>query len=133
MYIYNLCINTADSCVDCFNIIHDNKMGLSIVFNCVLGFILVAIYFTVSSQYGGNEPMIDIDVLSRYAEGRLIELNAHSLFSKYFSESGKLVSKLFFRLNEIIEESNCLVFILIDEVESLTAARHVSSITVLAG
>lgn len=62
---------------------------------------------------------------NRYREGRLVEINAHSLFSKYFSESGKLVQKLFQRLGEIIEESDCLVFILIDEVESLTAARKV--------
>jgi SpoVK/Ycf46/Vps4 family AAA+-type ATPase len=52
-------------------------------------------------------------------------VNAHSLFSKWFSESGKLVSKLFAAITELVEEPQSLVFVLIDEVESLTAARKV--------
>ena len=51
-------------------------------------------------------------------------MNAHSLFSKYFSESGKLVSRLFAKIQEQLEEEDTLVFVLIDEVESLTAARQ---------
>lgn len=31
----------------------------------------------------------------RYKSGHLIEINSHSLFSKWFSESGKLVQKMF--------------------------------------
>lgn len=54
-----------------------------------------------------------------------MEVNAHSLFSKWFSESGKLVSKLFGAITELVEEPQALVFVLIDEVESLTAARKV--------
>ncbi|XP_050378176.1 pachytene checkpoint protein 2 homolog [Argentina anserina] len=53
---------------------------------------------------------------SRYPQSQLVEVNAHSLFSKWFSESGKLVAKLFQKLQE-------MVFVLIDEVESLAAAR----------
>lgn len=35
----------------------------------------------------------------RYTQGGvLIEVNAHSLFSKWFSESGKLVSRLFAKI-----------------------------------
>ncbi|KAJ6888744.1 pachytene checkpoint protein 2 [Populus alba x Populus x berolinensis] len=60
---------------------------------------------------------------SRYPQCQLIEVNAHSLFSKWFSESGKLVAKLFQKIQEMIEEENNLVFVLIDEVESLAAAR----------
>eukprot|EP00894_Picocystis_sp_ML_P000573 jgi/Pico_ML_1/51090/g2178.t1 len=48
----------------------------------------------------------------------LVEVNAHSLFSKWFSESGKLVSKLFSKIQEILEDEDTLVFVLIDEVES---------------
>ncbi|XP_047332454.1 pachytene checkpoint protein 2 homolog [Impatiens glandulifera] len=59
----------------------------------------------------------------RYSQCQLIEVNAHSLFSKWFSESGKLVAKLFQKIQEMIEEENNLVFVLIDEVESLAAAR----------
>lgn len=60
----------------------------------------------------------------RYKVGHLIEVNAHSLFSKWFSESGKLVTKLFTKIMEFVEESDELVFVLMDEVESLTAARR---------
>ncbi|XP_026436626.1 pachytene checkpoint protein 2 homolog, partial [Papaver somniferum] len=55
---------------------------------------------------------------------QLVEVNAHSLFSKWFSESGKLVAKLFQKIQEMVEEDNILVFALIDEVESLVTARN---------
>lgn len=48
-----------------------------------------------------------------------MEVNAHSLFSKWFSESGKLVAKLFAKLTEMVEGTDCLVFVLIDEVQSI--------------
>jgi SpoVK/Ycf46/Vps4 family AAA+-type ATPase len=63
----------------------------------------------------------------RYTCSQLVEVNAHSLFSKWFSESGKLVSKLFGAITELVEEPQSLVFVLIDEVESLTAARKVGT------
>lgn len=62
--------------------------------------------------------------LHRYAQGQLIEVNSHSLFSKWFSESGKLILKLFEKIEELIEDKESLVCVLIDEVESLTAARQ---------
>ena len=52
----------------------------------------------------------------RFAQAQLIEVNAHSLFSKWFSESGKLVATLFGRIREAVEEENTLVFVLVDEV-----------------
>ncbi|XP_077159074.1 pachytene checkpoint protein 2 homolog [Paroedura picta] len=60
----------------------------------------------------------------RYSYGQLIEINSHSLFSKWFSESGKLVTKMFQKIREFIDDKEALVFVLIDEVESLTAARN---------
>uniref|UniRef100_A0A674GDF4 Pachytene checkpoint protein 2 homolog n=1 Tax=Taeniopygia guttata TaxID=59729 RepID=A0A674GDF4_TAEGU len=59
----------------------------------------------------------------RYRYGQLIEINSHSLFSKWFSESGKLVTKMFQKIQELVDDPDALVFVLIDEVESLTAAR----------
>ena len=38
----------------------------------------------------------------RFAMGQLVEVNAHSLFSKWFSESGKLVSRLFAKIGELV-------------------------------
>ncbi|XP_033096248.1 pachytene checkpoint protein 2 homolog [Anneissia japonica] len=64
-----------------------------------------------------------IRLSDRYTYGQLIEINSHSLFSKWFSESGKLVMKMFQKIQELIDDPNSLVCVLIDEVESLTAAR----------
>ena len=59
----------------------------------------------------------------RYNYGFLLEINAHSLFSKWFSESGKLVTRLFDHIKDMVDDEDSLVCVLIDEVESLTAAR----------
>lgn len=58
--------------------------------------------------------------------GQLIEINSHSLFSKWFSESGKLVMKLFNKIRELVEIDDSFVCVLIDEVESLAAARKMA-------
>jgi len=75
-----------------------------------------------------------------YSQSRLLEINSHSLFSRWFSESGKLVQRLFSNIMEMVEDEDCFVVVLIgkfgvcmdhraisysalDEVESLTAAR----------
>jgi SpoVK/Ycf46/Vps4 family AAA+-type ATPase len=58
-----------------------------------------------------------------YAHSKLIEINSHSLFSRWFSESGKLVQKLFAAVTEMVDDESTFVIVLIDEVESLTAAR----------
>ena len=52
----------------------------------------------------------------RFAHAQLIEVNAHSLFSKWFSESGKLVTALFSVIREAVEDQDTLVFVLVDEV-----------------
>eukprot|EP01038_Epipyxis_sp_PR26KG_P004267 gene4267-6046_t len=59
----------------------------------------------------------------KYNRGIMLEINSHTLFSKWFSESGKLVMKLFDRINEVAEDEECLVIVLIDEVESITSSR----------
>lgn len=50
---------------------------------------------------------------SRYSHGKLIEINSHSLFSKWFSESGKLVQKLFSKVHELVDEEGVFVVVLI--------------------
>ncbi|GAA5954754.1 hypothetical protein JCM8115_005518 [Rhodotorula mucilaginosa] len=64
-----------------------------------------------------------IRLSDRYEYGKLVEINSHSLFSKWFSESGKLVQRLFAQVTELVEDEASFVVVLIDEVESLTAAR----------
>ncbi|KAL1495027.1 hypothetical protein ABEB36_010513 [Hypothenemus hampei] len=61
---------------------------------------------------------------NEYKSGVLIEINSHSLFSKWFSESGKLVTNMFTRIREICENKDILVCVLMDEVESLAHARE---------
>ncbi|GIQ86781.1 hypothetical protein KIPB_008700, partial [Kipferlia bialata] len=57
---------------------------------------------------------------SRYVEARLFTINAHSLFSKWFSESGKLVGRLFGAIREAASDKDVLCCVLIDEVESIS-------------
>lgn len=69
---------------------------------------------------------IAIRLGDRFTHGELIEINSHSLFSKWFSESGKLVMKLFDEIKLMVENEKALVCILIDEVESLAHARKLN-------
>lgn len=62
----------------------------------------------------------------RYKKIYLIEISAHSLFSKWFSESGKTVVKLFSKIKSLLEEPNSFVNIVIDEIESISSARKQS-------
>lgn len=48
-----------------------------------------------------------------YSHARLLEINSHSLFSKWFSESGKLVQRLFNSINELVDEEDAFVVVLI--------------------
>ncbi|KAK4293873.1 hypothetical protein Pmani_033458 [Petrolisthes manimaculis] len=67
---------------------------------------------------------LSIRLSSRYSYTQLVEINTHSLFSKWFSESGKLVQKMFTKITELAEDRHSLVVVLIDEVESLTRSRE---------
>ena len=49
----------------------------------------------------------------RYPQSRLLEINSHSLFSRWFSESGKLVQKLFSSVMELVEDEDTFVVVLI--------------------
>jgi MoxR-like ATPase len=60
----------------------------------------------------------------RYPNAVLLEVNSHSLFSRWFSESGKLVGKLFEHVHELVDDEESLVLVLVDEVESLSGARQ---------
>lgn len=69
----------------------------------------------------------------RYQYVHLVEINSHSLFSKWFSESGKLVMKLFAQIREIVEHPQSLVCILIDEIESIAFERNSISSEFIVG
>jgi hypothetical protein len=62
-----------------------------------------------------------IRMSERYPSGaRLLEINAHSLFSKYFSESGKLVMRLFEHVADLVDDDEAFVVLLIDEVRGVS-------------
>merc|ERR1711881_71739 len=64
---------------------------------------------------------LSIRLSHKYQSASLMEVNSHSLFSKWFSESGKLVLQMFGKVEELLQDESHLICLLIDEVESLTA------------
>ncbi len=60
---------------------------------------------------------------SQINSGIFLEINTFSLFSKYFSESSKLIIKLFDYIFELAEDENLFICILFDEIESLVTSR----------
>ena len=62
-----------------------------------------------------------------YEDGILIEVNASSLFSQWFGETGKQVHNLFREIEKLMLDPKRMVFVLVDEIESLTSARKNSS------
>ena len=59
----------------------------------------------------------------RFPSAKLVEINAFSMFSKYFSESGKLVTKLFDEIEALLSSKDTFSVVLIDEIETLTTKR----------
>lgn len=70
---------------------------------------------------------MSIRLRKTFPASKLIEIDAHSLFSKYFSESGKAVSKLFDMIETRLDaEPKTFVCVFIDEIESLASTRECS-------
>jgi pachytene checkpoint protein 2 len=61
-----------------------------------------------------------------YPHSRLLEINSHSLFSRWFSESGKLVQKLFGSVMDLVEDEDTFVVVLIGTFLACTQAILVS-------
>jgi ATPase family associated with various cellular activities (AAA) len=62
-----------------------------------------------------------------YPHSRLLEINSHSLFSRWFSESGKLVQKLFGSVMDLVEDEDTFVVVLIGTFLACTVLILVSS------
>jgi SpoVK/Ycf46/Vps4 family AAA+-type ATPase len=66
--------------------------------------------------------------LSRtFRSGKLFEINTQDLLSKFYSESGKLVSEMFDKVLKMAYDEKELVCVLIDEIESIATSRQVST------
>ncbi|KAK1823139.1 hypothetical protein LTR12_002442 [Friedmanniomyces endolithicus] len=57
----------------------------------------------------------------------LIELNTSSMLSKYFGESGKLISATFERVYAAAQDSGTLICVVMDEVETIAGSRERST------
>lgn len=57
--------------------------------------------------------MVTLQLTVSFRRAVLVEINSHSLFSKWFSESGKLVQKLFEAVHEMIADDSQLVVVMI--------------------
>ena len=68
---------------------------------------------------------IAIRLGSKFARAKLVEINALSIFSKFYGESGRIVGNLFRDVESQLEkEPDVFVLLLIDEIESLVSARE---------
>ncbi|KAK1143441.1 cytochrome c1 [Aspergillus melleus] len=73
----------------------------------------------------GLSQKLAIRLGKHYPRSKLVELNAHSLGSKFFGESGKIVSKTFENIELLLEtEEDTFVYVFVDEVETLAARRE---------
>lgn len=61
---------------------------------------------------------------NHFTEGKLFEINTQSLLSKYYSESGRLISQMFERILTLAASAETLICVLIDEVESIAGSRE---------
>lgn len=56
---------------------------------------------------------LSIRLSKKFSDFQLVEINSHSLFSKWFSESGKLVGKMFDDILQTLENDDTFVVVLI--------------------
>ncbi|CAF9940264.1 hypothetical protein IMSHALPRED_001814 [Imshaugia aleurites] len=58
---------------------------------------------------------------------KLVEFDAHSMFSQYFGESGKVVGQVFDMIESMLnEDNNTMICVFLDEIESLAVKRQYS-------
>ncbi|KAL8705723.1 MAG: hypothetical protein Q9201_001157 [Fulgogasparrea decipioides] len=63
----------------------------------------------------------------QYEAMKLLEIDAATLFSKFFGESSKLVSRIFDKIERMLEqEPRVFLCVLVDEIESLATSRQQS-------
>ena len=74
----------------------------------------------------GMAQKLSIRFSGRYRRFQLLEINGSSLFSKYYSESGKIVARMFDWILGLAADPTMFAVILIDEIETLIASRQTS-------
>lgn len=108
-------------------LLHGPPGKIDLLHDMLLNFFIFILFFMLgtgkTSLCKALAQKIAIHMNEKFRYTHLFEINSHSLFSKWFSESGKLVLKLFSSIREVAEDTDSLVIILIDEVESIAYAR----------
>ena len=67
---------------------------------------------------------LSIRLSRHFTQSKLVEISSQSLLSRWFGQSGRLVSKMFDEIRSLAEDEETLVCVLIDEVESITGSRE---------
>ena len=57
----------------------------------------------------------------------LIEINTNAMLSKFFGESGKNIGTTFERIYNASQDPNCLICVVMDEVETIAGSRERST------
>lgn len=70
---------------------------------------------------------LSIRLGDKFAKPMLVEINANAMLSKYFGESGKLISATFDRICTLAQNPTVLVCVVIDEVETIAGSRSRST------
>ena len=67
---------------------------------------------------------LSIRLSQTFPQAMFVEVNTNSMLSKYFGESGKLISSLFEDITAIAQSSSTLVCVVMDEVETIAGSRE---------
>lgn len=62
-----------------------------------------------------------------FTKSSFVEINTNSMLSKYFGESGKLISSTFDRIFEMAQDKDSLICVVMDEVETIAGSRTKSA------
>ena len=81
-------------------------------------------FLTANGSSRGLAQKLAIRLGKHYPQSKLFEINAHSLGSKFFGESGKLVNRMFESIELLLEaEEDTFVCVFMDEIETLASRR----------
>ncbi|KAF2764477.1 P-loop containing nucleoside triphosphate hydrolase protein [Teratosphaeria nubilosa] len=62
-----------------------------------------------------------------FTQSTLVEINTNAMLSKYFGESGKLISTTFERVITMAQDKGAFVCVIMDEVETIAGSREKST------
>lgn len=62
-----------------------------------------------------------------FTKSILVEINTNAMLSKFFGESGKLISATFERIHLLAQDKGSLVCVVMDEVETIAGSRDKST------